>query len=351
MFQSHRGPYTATLEETAFVDPDRFLDGSPHFLVDANVARLYASQLDPILKHRNTIVIEATEANKSLDRTIPVFEQLVADSVRRDHTLVAIGGGIIQDVTCFIASTLLRGVPWRFIPTTLLAQADSCIGSKSSINLGSAKNIVGTFNPPRDISVHAPFLETLAKAEIQSGIGEMIKVHAIDGIDSFDRLASDVDRLFDDPSVLFRYIRTALLIKKRFIEEDEFDGGIRNIFNYGHSFGHAIEAATQYTIPHGIAVSIGMDMANHVAAARGLMPEYHRVRMHTILRKNYDGFARTPIPIDEMLAALRKDKKNMNTMLGLILPVGDRAEIRPVQMELDEGFRSECAEFFAGMAG
>lgn len=351
VIQSHSGSYTVVFDDTSLPDNAGLLDGTPHFLVDANVARLYASDLHAILDHPNTIVIEATEENKSIEKTIPVIERLVQNKVRRDHTLVAVGGGIIQDITCFIASTLLRGIPWRFAPTTLLAQADSCIGSKSSINLGATKNILGTFNPPQNIYIHTRFLETLEKKDIQSGVGEIIKVHAIDGVKAFDRLAADFERLFDNRAVLLKYIRSALLIKKRFIEEDEFDRGIRNIFNYGHSFGHAIESATNYAVPHGIAVAIGMDMANHIAAERGLLPEGHYHRMHTILCKNYGEYATAPIPVDVMLSALMKDKKNTSTMLGLIFPVGADAAIQRVQVPPDEIFRSQCAQFLAEISG
>lgn len=348
MIQSHRGPYSVVFDDALLSDPIRLFEGAPHYLIDSNVARLYAADLRGILDHANTIVIDATEENKSLEKTIPVLEKLVQNKVRRDHTLVAIGGGIIQDITCFIASTLLRGVPWRFVPTTLLAQADSCIGSKSSINLGATKNILGTFNPPQTIFIHAGFLETLEDKDIQSGVGEIIKVHAIDGIAAFDRLAADFDRLLSDQDLLLRYVRSALLIKQRFIEKDEFDRGIRNIFNYGHSFGHAIESATRYAVPHGIAVTIGMDMANFIATRRGLLPKGHHDRMHPILRRNYRNFSSTPIPLDAMLSALTKDKKNTSTMLGLVFPVGEQAEMKRVLVAPDSEFRAQCEQFFAG---
>ena len=351
VIQSHRGPYSVHFDSNLLGNPARLVDDDAHCLIDATVARLYASELDPILHHPYTIVIEATEENKSLEQTISVFERLVRDQVRRGHTLVAIGGGIIQDITCFVASTLLRGLPWRFLPTTLLAQADSCIGSKSSINLGSTKNILGTFNPPDEVVIYTGFLDTLEQKDIQSGLGEIIKVHAIEGVSAFDQFAGDYERVFVDPAVRFDYISAALLIKQRFIEIDEFDRGIRNIFNYGHSFGHAIESVTRFTVPHGIAISIGMDMANSVAAERGMLPVEHYHRMHTVLRKNYSSYATTPIPVDEMLSALGKDKKNTSTMLGLILPVGPDADIQRVLIPPDDAFRSQCARFLVEMCG
>lgn len=349
VIQSHRGPYSVDFAASLLADPSALLEGEPHFLVDANVARLYAAALRPVLAHPRAIVIEATEANKSLDRTIPVIERLVQNKARRGHVLVAIGGGIVQDITCFIASTLLRGLPWRFAPTTLLAQADSCIGSKSSINLGAAKNILGTFNPPQKIFIDAGFLATLEPKDLRSGVGEILKVHAIDGARSFDRLAADYDRLFTDRAILAQYIRSALLIKQRYIEKDEFDQGIRNIFNYGHSFGHAIESATDYAVPHGIAVTIGMDMANDVAAQRGLLPAEHAQRMRPALRKNYAAYAAAPIPLAPMLSALLKDKKNTSTMLGLIFPIGEKADIQRVSVPPDDAFRGQCERFLTGL--
>lgn len=350
VIQSHRGPYTVFFATEALPDPNRLLGGDTHFLIDANVARLYASALAPIIRDDRTILIHATEQNKSIEKIIPVYERLVANSVRRDHTLIAIGGGITQDICCFIASTLLRGLAWRYLPTTLLAQADSCIGSKSSINLGSIKNIIGTFRPPADVFVYSGFLGTLEEKETRSGIGEILKVHIIDGVHSFDELAADFQRLTVRRDVLQRYIRSSLAIKKRFIEEDEFDQGLRNVFNYGHSFGHAIESATDYAVPHGIAVSIGMDMANYIAAERGILPRAQYLRMHPPLRANYAEYAATPIPFDGLLAAMMKDKKNSGRNLGLILPVGVEARVQRMAVPPDTAFQAQCAQFLAGMS-
>lgn len=349
IIQSHKGPYTVTFSESPISGVSGLYEGESHYIVDANVARLYKKELSDILGHPNTIIIEATEKNKSIEKTIPVFESLVENKVRRDHVLIAIGGGIIQDITCFIASTLLRGVPWYLIPTTLLAQADSCIGSKSSINLGDTKNILGTFNPPKKIFIHSSFLDTLEKKEIQSGIGEVIKVHAIDGLSAYDKLADDFDKLYSDRTTLLKYIQSALLIKQYYIEKDEFDCGIRNIFNYGHSFGHAIESATNYAVPHGIAVSIGMDMANYISMQQGQLSKGHYQRMHPILRKNYENYADTPIPLKGLLSALKKDKKNKGDMLGLIFPIGDKAEIQRIQVQPDDAFIAQCEQFLTEM--
>ena len=347
---SASGPYKVQIEQSK-IDLNLFpRQGSvSHYLVDENIASLYSEQLHAILEKPSTLVIKANEEAKSLKNMLPIFEHLVKNGIRRDHSLMAIGGGVIQDITCFISSVYLRGVPWGFMPTTLLSQADSCIGSKSSINIENAKNILGTFYPPKSIVICTDFLRTLDLREIKSGIGEIIKVHAIDGVSSFDLMALDYKKLETDITVLLRYIRSSLEIKKRFIEVDEFDKGIRNIFNYGHSFGHAIEAATQYAIPHGIAVSIGMDMANSIASQRNMLPKKHFDRMHVVLSQNYAGFENTIIPFDPFIDALLKDKKNTTTSLGLVFPLGEDAKITRVSVELDSAFKNQCKFYLASL--
>jgi len=349
IIQSQSGSYNVVFEQDFLNDITGIKQGNPHFLVDENIASLYPEQLAGVLESPNTVIIKATEENKSIERVIHVIEQLVDNKIRRGQVLVAIGGGIIQDITCFIASTLLRGIEWRFVPTTLLAQADSCIGSKSSINLGAVKNILGTFNPPKRIWICPAFLDTLEYKEIQSGIGEILKVHAIAGQDQFDKLKLDFDKLIVDREVLLSYIRAALQIKQEYIEIDEFDQGVRNIFNYGHSFGHAIESATSFAVPHGVAVSMGMDMANHIAVMRGLLPEKLCNNMHEVLYTNYMDFKHVQFSLDDLLDALMKDKKNTATELTLIFPVGDKAEIQRVAVSPNEEFRNQCKQFIKGL--
>ena len=351
VIQSHKGPYSVQFDDTLLSEPARLLEGEPHFLVDANIARLYHGALSAILGHSRTIVIDATEDNKSLQRTVPVFERLVHNQVRRDHRLVAIGGGIVQDIACFAASTLLRGLPWWFVPTTLLAQADSCIGSKSSINLGATKNILGTFNPPERIYVDSNFLATLDEKDMRSGLGEIAKVHAIDGTTAFDQLADEFDCLLSSASTLRRYTESALRIKQRYIEEDEFDRGIRNVFNYGHSFGHAVESASSYAVPHGIAVAVGMDLANSIAVKRGALPAAHHNRMHRTLRKIYGNYHRVSVPPEAVWSALMKDKKNTSAALGLILPTGADAAITRVMVPPDATFRAQFDAAFTEVFG
>lgn len=350
--RSHKGPYSVYFNDSAFAELQAPQPAQHHFLVDATIARLYPRELAGVLAARSVLVVEATEANKSLDKFQHYIECLVANSIRRGHTLVAIGGGILQDIATFLAATLFRGVPWSFYPTTLLAQADSCIGSKSSINVGGLKNLVGTFTPPVKVVVDTTVLQTLASRDIQSGIGEMLKVHAIDGPAAFARISRDYDRARADPGVMRGYIHRSLEIKKRLIEEDEFDQGVRRILNYGHSFGHAIESATNFAVPHGIAVTIGMDLANFVAASLGWTTEATFARMHPVLALNCAGFEQVDVPLDGLLLALSKDKKNTDERLILVLPDVD-GRISLVRCPNDERFRDACAAYLerGGLAG
>lgn len=345
VIQSHRGPYTVDFDEDVFSRLSTATGTTVHYLVDRQVAELYRADLAPVLGAPSVLLIDANENSKSLERFPAYVAHLVSRSVRRDHELIAVGGGVIQDITSFLAATLLRGISWRFFPTTLLAQADSCIGSKSSVNCGDAKNILGTFTPPHEITVATRFLDTLGPAEIRSGVGEMLKAHAIEGPDAFDLIARDYSRLFADRGTLVRYLRRSLEIKRPYVEKDEFDRGPRLIFNYGHSFGHALEAATEFAIPHGIAVTMGMDMANYVAARKRVGdPELYRSR-HPILKANFAGYETLPVPLAAFHAAMAKDKKNVGRdRVTVVLPTVDRLLFRTT-IDVDDEFRGICRDY------
>ncbi len=319
--KSHKGIYTVELDD---LNSDQFSEWNKdktHFIVDSKVAQLYPTLLKQVLLAPSVLLLEALEKNKSVEKLPDYIEFLVDNKIRRNHVLVAIGGGIIQDITSFISATILRGVEWVFYPTTLLSQADSCIGSKSSINCRGAKNIMGTFTPPKKIYLSTNFLNTLNKSELKSGVGEMLKVHAIAGLNDFKSIASDYNELFIKNEKMQYRIKRSLEIKKAYIEKDEFDQNHRLIFNYGHSFGHAIESATNYKIPHGIAVSIGCDMANYCAYRLGVSNKDIWRSMSPTFKENYEGYEKVEIPFDPFLSALGKDKKNEDiNSFSLIFP-------------------------------
>jgi len=343
--QSHKGPYDVHFREEALELLNNQMFDNVHFIIDEKVAGLYADSLSNVVNSPSVLMMEATEDTKTLDKFTGYIEHLVSKGIRRDHTLVAIGGGVIQDTTCFLAATLLRGVRWTFYPTTLLSQADSCIGSKSSINVGQTKNIVGTFTPPNEVYVSTRFLDTLSEPDIRSGVGEILKVHAIAGQEAFAEISQAYSALFSERPEMIKAIHRALEIKKAYIEKDEFDRGPRNIFNYGHSFGHAIEAATEFAIPHGIAVTIGMDMANFVSRSLNFGRQDVFDQMHPTLQENYRGFERTAVPMDGFVNAILKDKKNTGSQqLTLILPDKSGALAKTI-IPNDDSFQSACEEY------
>ena len=325
------------------------LPGDDHLIVDSKVAEIYSTELASSLESPSVLKVEANETNKSIDMIPDYVTHLLDRGVQRNHRLTAIGGGIIQDITAFIAASLLRGLSWRFYPTTLLAQADSCIGSKSSINVGAYKNQMGTFTPPDAVGISTEVLTSLDRADFCSGIGEMIKVHIISSRQDMDAIRQDYARLFEDRELLERYIFRSLEIKKEKIEADEFDRGERLVMNYGHSFGHALETVTGYQVPHGIAVTIGMDLANYVSCAFGFMSSSTYDELHGLLSANYEGWEALKFDVAMFFNALSRDKKNRDGLVSLTLTKGP-GEMFVERRPLDDDFRIICLEYFRGLS-
>jgi 3-dehydroquinate synthase len=314
-------------------------------IIDRNVRNLYSAKLDEILTNTKHIIIDANETQKSYQGLIPVIEELINGGFRKNHRLIAIGGGITQDITAFASSIMYRGVDWIFFPTTLLAQGDSCIGSKTSINFGKFKNQVGGFYPPVNIYIDLAFLDTLKDIDIKSGLGEMCHYYIVAGKEDFMRYKREYELALNNKKVLEGIIARSLEIKKGYIEIDEFDQRERQVFNYGHSFGHAIESLTGYRIPHGIAVSYGMDMANFISVKLGYISENIRDEIRELLEKIWEGTNINDITLDNFKVALSKDKKNVGTELRLILNKG-YGKIFKDAMAMNEQFTQWLDEYF-----
>ena len=293
------------------------------FLVDARVRDLYP-QLFQDIPETAIFTIEATEEAKSYEKLPPAFLWLLESGFQRKNQLVVVGGGVLQDIGCFIASVLFRGVEWTLVPTTLLAQGDSCIGSKSSLNISSYKNQLGTFYPPHQIWLDTAILETLPEVEILSGLGEAIKLHLIESEQAWQRLQKKLTSMGPRAGTLREIVWDSLAIKKRFIEEDELDRGIRNLLNYGHTFAHAYETATHYAIPHGIAVSLGVVSATYFSERLGWLPSGSAAALLQWMKPFLGGFEQTlkAAGQTEILQAMRRDKKNDGEKLTLILTRG-----------------------------
>jgi 3-dehydroquinate synthase len=303
--------------------------GKSHYLIDQAIVTHFADVLGPIATGPNTILIEPTENQKSFERLTPVFLELLKKGLKRDGNLVVIGGGVLQDIGCFIASVLSRGLRWELIPTTLLAQADSCIGSKSSINIGPYKNQIGTFYPPHRVLLTSSVLSTLPWDEIRSGLGEVIKLQILHSQEAFDELMVDLATMdaSNQDAILGNWIIRSMAVKQPYIEEDEYDRGIRNLLNYGHTFGHAYESATHYAIPHGIAVILGMLTATYLSMRFGLVPEAHYLDLKQKLAPWHHPYGATLLTVDRsaIFQAIKHDKKNTGDAVNCILTRGPGA--------------------------
>lgn len=292
------------------------------YAVDEMVWKLYKDVLFKDTADANRIIVPINEDLKTLSSVQTLYDQLTRFSAKRNLTIISVGGGITQDITGFVASTLYRGINWIFVPTTLLSQADSCIGSKTSLNYKGFKNIIGTFYPPSKIFIYPDFLRTQLDIDFYSGFGEVVKLHIMDGMNKTKELLHIFPKILKkESSSLLKAIKNSLLIKKGYIAADEFDTGRRNLLNFGHCFGHALESTSQFEVPHGQAVVIGILLANSVAKNRGLLSSNthnyiaDKLLMPSLmvkLKKEYlDGNA--------VIEAMRNDKKRTGEELALVM--------------------------------
>lgn len=314
--------YEVFFRQSVFESLEIELKSGDFVIIDKNVYAHLNRDVQQMIKTNNHIFIDANEKQKSYTALTQVIEKLIESGFRKNNKLIAIGGGITQDITAFIASMLYRGVKWIFFPTTLLAQADSCIGGKTSINIGEFKNQLGNFYPPTKIFIIPEFMKTLPKLDFKSGMGEMLHFFLVSGEEDFDFYRARYDEAFKNNQSLLELVQRNLEIKKGFIERDEFDRGERQLLNYGHSFGHAIESLTNYAIPHGIAVSYGMDMANYISVKLGFIEDNVRREVRDQLGKVWAGTSLPILDVDDFERVLSRDKKNIGNTYQLILTKG-----------------------------
>jgi 3-dehydroquinate synthase len=333
--QSNIKSYTVLFEETpAFVTKLAALENAV-FIVDKQVWQLHQHSTLAALPNERVILQSAEESLKTIDSVCHLYERIMQYAPRKNLNLVSIGGGIIQDITGFVASSLYRGVHWIFVPTTFLAQVDSCIGAKTSLNFKQYKNLVGTFYPPSTIHLYPGFLNTLSTYDYYSGVGEMAKLHLLDGEESTQALLADLPALdAKEPSAILKRSQACLAIKKAYIEEDEFDTGRRNLLNYGHCFGHAIESACEFAMSHGQAVVLGMILANQEAKERGLLLVENEafVRKQILMPILQPESRAVRFDVAKAVSAMGQDKKNTGKGLALVMLTDDFKAVKITDM-------------------
>ena len=303
-------------------------------VVDATVADLYRETLSSVLTAVPTYVVPATEATKTLEGVQALVDWLLDQKCNRSTTIIGIGGGIIQDLVTFTSNIFYRGASFVLVPTTLLSMCDSCIGAKCGINYGSFKNQLGVIHAPVGVHIFSDFLDTLEDRDVKSGYGEILKLAITGSRDAFDFLVEQVDANGLRGSHLLPLIQQSLEIKKQIIEEDEYEKDLRRILNYGHTFGHALEALTNHAIPHGLAVCWGIDVINYLQASQEPTTQSFFVEIHDFISKHLE-FRLVEFPsAEELVEMTKRDKKMQGSILNLAIPAGfGDLQIRPTNVD------------------
>ncbi len=300
-------------------------------IADDKVAGLYGSQLMEVLDaaglEAELITFPEGEKNKVLSTVGDIAGQLASRGFDRQDALIGLGGGVTGDLAGFLASSYMRGIPFVQIPTTLLAQVDSSVGGKTGVDIPEGKNLVGAFYQPQAVYIDTTVLKTLDEKELLGGLAEVIKYGVIRDRKFFDFLGKNREGILAlEPELIQKTITICCQIKADVVSEDELEGGVRKILNYGHTIGHAVEGASDYTLIHGLAVSIGMVAAAKLAYMNNLIEEKEVQEIVDILSA-YKMPIHVPVALDR--ARIKKylltDKKTVGGIVFFVLPttIGD----------------------------
>jgi 3-dehydroquinate synthase len=337
-----KGQYRVLLSEDAFADLGSRSTSPQHFFIDASIEKHYPQGVRYLQDCGKVHVIEASEDQKDYQALGEWYGRLMSAGFQRGHTLATVGGGVLQDLSGFIASTLYRGIDWVYAPTTLLAQADSCIGSKTSINFHGTKNMLGTFYPPREVILDPVFCTTLPDAEIASGLSEVIKFHVMTSEDSVDFVSAHLTAAIGRDTVsLQKLAASSLERKKAFIVGDEFDKGRRNLCNYGHCFGHALESASEYRVNHGQAVAVGMVVANSITQMRNQLPLSVEKRLLDLIFPVLPQITLDEPLVEACIGYMKQDKKRRGQLLTAVVCY-DIGELSLVHDVTEEEVHTAC---------
>ncbi|MFH1784916.1 MAG: 3-dehydroquinate synthase [Candidatus Micrarchaeota archaeon] len=300
-------------------------------ITDSNVRRFHADKLDGF----EVIEINPGEENKTLETVKKVYKKLLDSEIDRSSLLVGVGGGIVCDVTGFVASTYLRGIQFGFVPTTLLAQVDASIGGKNGVNLEGYKNLVGVINQPNFCICDFDVLKTLPLIELRCGFAEVIKQAAIGDSSLFSYLETNNEKALSlHRTTIEKIVHDSINVKLSIVKKDELEKGERMKLNFGHTIGHAIEKTTK--IPHGEAVAIGMVAATNLSLQKGLLEKKDAERIENLIRQY-----RLPTKTDnkeKLIDAIKKDKKKFGNKIRMALLQGiGRCKIDEISIEELEG--------------
>ncbi len=288
------------------------------------VGGLYAETVMKALKGKglNPILITVPDGEeyKTLKEASLIFDSLVEHKMERSSPIIALGGGVIGDMSGFVAATFLRGVPYIQVPTTLLAQVDSSVGGKTAVNHPKGKNLIGAFYQPKAVFIDPDFLKTLDEREKRAGLAEAVKYGVILDKDFFKFLEDNPGELLKAGDIITGAIEKSCEIKARVVSADEKESGLRSILNFGHTFAHAIEALTGYgTFKHGEAVSIGMVMAAKLSVGLGLATPDTEKRVRELLLSIGLPINAPNLSAESFIESMRLDKKVAGERIRFVL--------------------------------
>lgn len=263
------------------------------------------------------------EQAKSMETAGKIWDYLIQNGYTRQSALVALGGGVVGDLTGFAAACYMRGIPFVQVPTTLLAMVDSSVGGKTGVNHPLAKNIIGAFWQPALVFMDMAFLHTLPAPEFRSGFAEVIKHGMIQDPDYFMYLEGNIDGIYAiTPEVVQHVVSVSCRVKAAVVEQDEREQGLRAILNFGHTLGHAVEALTDYgKVRHGEAVAMGMLAATRIAERRGMVDAALIERLEALVAGSGLPIHFPALGPEAILEKMQTDKKVMDSKLRLILPI------------------------------
>ncbi|GAA4463411.1 hypothetical protein GCM10023093_11790 [Nemorincola caseinilytica] len=300
-------------------------------LTDEHIAALYPH----LLKDLRVITIPAGEDSKSITTIARLTKELLEIGATRDTLLIGMGGGVVTDITGFLAAVFMRGIRCGFVPTTLLAMADAAVGGKNGVNNGMYKNMIGTIRQPEFILYDIQLLQTLPQEEWSNGFAEVIKYGCIFDAGLFDELAQhDLAWYMQNNDALNKVIERCVAWKNRTVAEDEHEKGIRKLLNFGHTAGHAIEKL--YALPHGKAVAIGMMIACHISEQQTGLDAATTQQLEAALQR-YHLPVHMAIDTAKVMALLQTDKKRKDDSINyILLQDKGKAVIHPLRLPVIE---------------
>ncbi len=292
-------------------------------IIGENANRLHKDKINNALKELNPlfITVPSGESSKSMEMKEKIEDKLLNNKFGRDSLIIAIGGGVIGDLSGFVASTFNRGIPIIHVPTTLLAMVDSSIGGKTAINTKHGKNLIGTTYQPNAVFADMDFLQTLPDEEFRNGLAEVIKMSVIIDKNLFETLEKNHKKILArDKDALQEIIKRNVELKKEVVEQDAEESGLRQILNFGHTFGHALEAFYNYKIKHGYAVSQGIIVESKISATVNNLKKHEEEKIRNMIKIfGFPLLVNPDVNTSKIIELMKSDKKSRGNKPRFVL--------------------------------